>query len=358
MTFRDFMALALYEPREGYYMSRRLKLGREGDFLTSPEVHPAFGVCVARAILGVWKAVGWAGPITIIEPGAGSGAMAEAILSYIGDAWPGDVDYRIVETSAGLIERQQERLEAWGRSVRWADWDDVRAPADAAFVVSNELFDSLPVHRVVIQGGRLREVYVMEQAGELVEVASDASTPEIARYFEDAGVTPGEGCSAEVNLEAPRLLQTLAGSFERGVMLSFDYGHEADVLYAPWRTQGTLLCYYGHAANTDPYRRVGKQDITSHVDWTSLRRAGEAARLATAFLLPQAEFLAALGIGEWLSGEQCGRDLEEFFARRRGISELIDPEGLGRIRVLAQYRGDARLGEALRRLAGLEAESG
>ena len=335
LTFRDFMELALYHPAHGYYRSRRLKLGRDGDFLTSPEVHPAFGATIARALLPVWREMGEPLPLTIIEPGAGSGALASDLLGALVAAGVDDVDYRIVESSPALVELQQERLDTWAGGVRWTDWDSLAEPVAAAFVVSNELFDSLPVHRVRNEGGKLREIYVVEDEGELRDAPGPLSTTRLTAYFDELGVYPGEGCTAEVNLEAPRLMTRLARAFEQGVVLSFDYGHEAATLYARWRTDGTLLCYYRHAADADPYQRVGRQDMTTHVDWTSLKRAGEAAGLSTAFLVAQAEFLAASGIAEYLGGTPSGKDVEEYFARRRAIGELLDPGGLGRVRVLA-----------------------
>jgi SAM-dependent MidA family methyltransferase len=154
------------------------------------------------------------------------------------------------------------------------------------------------------------------------------------------GLLPGEGCRAEVNLAALVWMRQVAAALARGFVLTFDYGHEARDLYAPWRRDGTLLCFYRHNPSPDPYVRVGKQDMTAHVDFTSLVEEGRRHGLEPLGITTQSRFLAALGIGGALappSGAEL--PLEEYYARRRAVSELLDPAGLGRIRVLVQAKG-------------------
>ena len=130
-------------------------------------------------------------------------------------------------------------------------------------------------------------------------------------------------------------------ALRRGFVLTFDYGYPAEELYAPWRRDGTLLCFYRHNASADPYARAGKQDMTAHVDFTTLQRVGRERGLETAGFTTQARFLANLGIGAGVDAvaKESREALEEYYARRRAVQELIDPAGLGRIRVLAQRKG-------------------
>jgi SAM-dependent MidA family methyltransferase len=126
---------------------------------------------------------------------------------------------------------------------------------------------------------------------------------------------------------------------KRGYLLTLDYGYDAAALYAPWRKTGTLLTFYRHGCGDDPYVRVGRQDVTASVNFTSVIAAGEAAGLATLWTTTQAEFLARLGIGEALRQAPRPNEVEAFYALRRAVMELTDPSGLGRIRVLLQGRG-------------------
>jgi SAM-dependent MidA family methyltransferase len=163
--------------------------------------------------------------------------------------------------------------------------------------------------------------------------------PALEDYFRRLGLLPGEDCQAEVNLDALDWMKAAARALGRGFVMTFDYGYPADQLYAPWRRQGTFLCFYRHNASVDPYVRVGRQDMTSHVDFTSLIQAGEEAGLQTVGLTSQARFLDALGIGGALSGAaQAELSLEEYYARRRALTELLDPAGLGRIRCSSRAR--------------------
>ncbi len=342
IPFRDFMESALYHPQHGYYFSRREKMGRQGDYLTSPEVSPIFGVMLARQLREMWQALGRPSRFDIVEAGAGTGLLCRDILRWAHEQAPdfrGVLAYTIVEVSRVLAERQREVLAGEGCDVRWSA--DLPSGIEGS-VVSNELLDSFPVHRVCVRNGELTEVFVGWNGVRFVEELRPPSTPEIESYFNRLGLTPGEGCRAEVNLAAPQWMRRAGRALRKGFLLTFDYGYEAAELYAPWRADGTLLCFYRHNPSPDPYTRIGRQDITSHVDFTTLRRGGEDAGLRTLGLNPQSEFLTNLGIAEALAPAGEGdADLEEYYARRRAVSELVDPAALGRIRVLLQAKGVA-----------------
>jgi SAM-dependent MidA family methyltransferase len=346
IPFRDYMELALYHPLYGYYRSRRDKMGREGDYLTSPEVTPAFGVLVGRQLREMWQEIGSPDRFDLVEAGPGSGRLAFDLLRWSrlhAPEFRRALAYTLVEVSEPLIERQRETLAEQAEGVAWrADLpDDVEG-----CILSNELLDSFPVHRVEVRDGELLEVFVAWDGTRFVEELRPPSTPDLVAYFQRLGLLPGEGCRAEVNLAAPEWMRSAGSALSRGFLLALDYGHEAAELYAPWRSDGTLLCFHRHNANADPYARIGRQDITTHVDFTTVRAAGEAAGLHTLGIVPQAEFLTNLGVAEALTPPTEGEsDLEGYYARRRAVSELIDPAGLGRIRVLVQSKAvdDARL---------------
>jgi SAM-dependent MidA family methyltransferase len=339
IPFRDFMEMALYYPGLGYYTSRREKIGREGDYLTSPEVSPYFGALIGRQLREMWQAMGNPRRFDVTECGAGTGTLAADVLSWAGRSEPEFAEvlrYVIVEASAPLRERQRSRLAecATAEEVRWAE----AIPADTqGCILSNELLDALPVHRVRMEDGELLEVLVWWTGAEFAETTRPAS-PVLTGYFHDLGLQPGEWCTVEVNLAALDWVRSAAAALGRGFLMTFDYGYEAQELYASWRTDGTLLCFYRHNPSNDPYARIGRQDMTAHVDFTSVMRAGEDAGLTTVGVVSQAEFLSNLGIGDALQAQEGG-NLEEQFARRRAVMELIDPGGLGRVRALIQAKG-------------------
>jgi SAM-dependent MidA family methyltransferase len=350
IPFRDFMDLALYHPQHGYYTSEREKMGRDGDYLTSPEVSPLFGAMIGRQLREMWQAMDRPDPFTIAECGAGNGTLARDILAWANRAAPdlySAISYQIIEISEPLRHRQRARLEADGLADRGAWSADL--PGDiTGCILSNELLDAMPIHRVTTKADRLREVFVGWDGTGFTEDLHDPS-PGIAEYFDRLNLQPGDGCLAEVNLAAVEWDQAAGKALGRGFVLTFDYGYGAQDLYAPWRKDGTLLGFYRHNPTTNPYARIGRQDLTSHVDFTSVKRAGEAAGLTTAGFVTQSEFLGNLGIHEALQSP-TGAGLEEHFARRRAVTELMDPAGLGRIKVLLQSKevsGDALSGFSL-----------
>jgi len=340
ITFHDYMETVLYHPQLGYYAARA-PMGREGDYLTSPEAHPIFGALVAKQVAQLWELLGRPERFDVVEQGAGTGALARDVLRWAGRRAPElarAMRYRIVEISASLRRRQEETLSTAGGPVEWLGGlpDEIDG-----CLLSNELLDSFPVHRIVYGHGELQEIYVSSRDGRFEDVRGAPSSERIAAYFEDLGLRPGDGCVAEVNLHAIDWMAEAARALRRGFVLTFDYGYPADELYAPWRRDGTLLCFSRHNPSTDPYARTGKQDMTAHVDFTTLMRAGERHGLEVAGFTTQSRFLAALGIGAGVDAvaKESPEALEEYYARRRAVQELIDPAGLGRIRVLAQRKG-------------------
>ncbi len=341
IPFRAFMEMALYHPKLGYYCSPGAKIGREGDYMTSPEVSPIFGAIVGRQLLEMWEASGRPSSFDIIEAGAGNGTLCGDVLRWAGRAAPELFEatrYTIVEPIPVLEARQQEFIEKESLDAKVC-WRGEMPDEVEGCIVNNELFDSMPVHRVAMEAGALRELYVGWDGHAFREELRDVCTPEIARYFERLRLKPTEGCRAEVNLESLRWMRRAGRALRRGFVLTFDYGYVAPELYAPWRKDGTLLYFYRHNPSNDPYARIGRQDMTSHVDFTSLRQAGEEAGLKTLGLASQSDFLTSLGILEALPPSDGEIALEERLARRRAVTELIDPAGLGRIKVLAQTKG-------------------
>lgn len=338
VTFHDYMETVLYHPHHGYYTTRG-PMGREGDYLTSPEVHPIFGSLIAKQTAQLWELMERPARFDLVEQGAGSGVLARDIFRWAQRRAPEfarTLRYRVVEVSPSLKRRQKETLAEHD-----VEWLEEMPEGIEGCLLSNELLDSFPVHRIVHRDRQLFEVFVSLEGDRFVEVSGAASTPRLLEYFADVGLWPGDGCVAEVNLEAIDWMKAAAASLARGFVLTFDYGYEAEELYAPWRRDGTLMCFYRHNPSSDPFSRIGKQDMTSHVDFTTVMRVGEQHGLTTAGFTTQSRFLAALGIGAGVDSvaKESPDALEEYYSRRRAVQELIDPAGLGRIRVLAQSKG-------------------
>ncbi len=319
IPFERFMELALYHPEFGYYRKPG-RIGPQGDFLTSPAISPMFGWAVGAWCRDQWERMGRPSPFAIIEPGAGQGMLATAILDWAegrADGFREAIRYVAFEANAPGSDPR----------VEWAT--PPMKPVAHGVVITNELFDAFPVRLFEASARGPVEIYVRWDGERFVEARGGVTTIDNA---------PVEG-RFEVNPRAYPVMRSLCGLVETGSVLVFDYGYPQDELWAPWRTTGTLLCFYRHTSNEDPYQHVGEQDITTHVNLSELAAAAEGEGFEVFGPVKQSEFLFALGLPGLV--EAARSDLQEYFARRRALEQLTDGAGLGRVRALAASRNVA-----------------
>ncbi len=358
ITFSDFMTTVLYHPAYGYYFSKKIKIGKRGDYYTSSSVHPIFGELICKQLEEMWRITGGK-EFAIVEMGAGDGTLCHDILKCAKRECPAFYEflrYLIVEENTSMKEVQRKRLHENGlvnNQVLWSDYSDpLFNKGVTGCFLSNELVDAFPVHIVEKRGGELKEVYVDFHEDTFTEVVDSPTLPEIGRYFDRLGIALEEGQRAEVNLKAIEWMRWVARSLKKGFVITIDYGYPAEELYAPYRRDGTLLCYYKHKVVKDPFIDLGEQDMTAHVNFTALMMTGEEEGLKTAGMTDQMHFLFGLGIGERIEAIGLNRPAgSEALQERLTIKNLIMPGRMGNIfKVLIQYKGLAEIPE----LSGLK----
>ncbi len=338
ITFADYMDLALYHSKYGYYTSKKEKIGKRGDYYTSSDVHPVFGGLIARQLEQMWKILG-KGKFTVVEMGAGKGWLCFDIINFIKDRFPEffeKIDYKIVEISKNLVVKQSGILKGLADRISWesssSDGFSFK-PIDGCFL-SNEFVDSLPVHQVKVRNGSLQEIYVTTRDDEFVEITDELSDPVLRDYFKELSINLKEGQKAEVNLKALNWTKNISRYLKRGFIITIDYGYLAEDLYSENRYNGTLMCYYKHTTSENPFVRVGNQDMTSHVNFSSLMQAGSEAGLKTTGFTKQSNFLIALGILDKM--KESYRDIGSILK----MKTLLLPGGMGDIfKVLIQHKG-------------------
>lgn len=339
IPFAEFMEMALYAPGEGYYSSGRKTWGPEGDYITSIDVSPAFARALARQILEFWELLGSPSSFELIEAGAGRGWLTFGILDHIRGASP--AMHKALHAS--LVEQGGAHGDVRDNVTWHSSIDEIR-PVEAGCIISNELIDAFPVHRVEFSGGVLHELYVDCVDSGFFESAGPLSDDALGEYFQRAGVEPFEGMKTEVNLEAARWVKKAASILGRGFVLTIDYGVPARELYSPERKGGSLHCHFRHTLNDNPFVNVGEQDITAHVDFTTLALSGRATGLELTGFTTQKNFLLGLGILEELKEPaSLGTEGMEEVNFNRAIGALISPGGMGdTFKVMVQHKGVAK----------------
>ncbi len=324
LPFDRFMAMALYEPGLGYYSRGAPVFGRMpqsgSDFVTAPEMSPLFGATLAQP---VEEALDAAGADTVIEFGAGSGALAAQLLGALGDRVR---RYAIVELSAALRERQRATLARWADRVEWLDaWPE----AMNAVIVGNEVLDAMPVTLLRFDGQAWHERGVAWAGGPEVQGFVWSDRPTALKPPHDGAFVPGT--VVEIHPQAEAFVRGLAERLACGAAFLIDYGFPEAEYYHPQRTGGTLMCHRGHQADADPLADVGLKDITAHVNFSAVALAAQDAGLEVLGYTSQARFLYNAGFAGLLhEADLPTRTMAARLVNEHEMGELFKVLMLGR----------------------------
>jgi len=329
ISFSEFMGAALYDPEEGYY-ARGAAIGDGGDFVTSPHVSPAFARSLAR--LFAMESESLEGPVDFVEVGAGVGRFLEDFTLALRALDPGlHARLRVTAVEGSEAGRRAIAARALAPAPRvLADAAELEPSSVRGWIFSNELYDALPVVRVMGSADGLLELRVGWKNERFAWTPAPAADP-VKEHLALLGVALNPGQKGEVALDAAPIHRHLARALDRGSLVVFDYGHPSRILYHPFaRHEGTLAVHSGGRRGGDPLDRPGARDLTAHVNWDVLLAVGEAEGLRAERLVRQGQFLAEIGILDFAADD----------AEKWRIFRLVDPEGMGEeISVLVQRKG-------------------
>ncbi|HEX7047891.1 MAG TPA: SAM-dependent methyltransferase [Gammaproteobacteria bacterium] len=338
ISFERYMDLALYAPGLGYYTAGARKFGEAGDFVTSPEVSPLFARCLARQCREVFAELGGG---SILEVGAGSGAMAADLLIELDALGALPEKYFILEVSADLRARQRETLQAKAAHLLdTVEWLDAPPASLRGVILANEVLDALPVARFRVDATGFSEQTVIWN-GARFETAWRPARKYFANELREAlaehPVSPPY--VSEFCRRLPAFIGTLSDALDAGLMLFIDYGYPRREYYLPERNTGTLMCHYRHRAHADPFVYPGLQDITAFVDFTAVAAAGIDCGLELHGYTTQAQFLLGSGLYEILPEIDPG-DTVRSLRISQEVQKLTMPGEMGdRFKVMGLSRG-------------------
>jgi SAM-dependent MidA family methyltransferase len=334
ISFARYMELALYAPGLGYYSAGSRKLGEGGDFVTAPEMSPLFAQCIARQLAQLHSE----GLRSVLEIGAGSGALACELLLEMEALNAVPDRYLILELSGDLRERQRSALARRAPALlNRVQWLDALSGTFEGVILANEVLDATPAHWIRAADPGVEAIGVALSEAGTFQRAQHALTGELL-VIANALSLPG-GYETEINLSARALVTSLAQLLTRGVMLFIDYGFPAREFYHPQRSHGTLMCHYRHHAHDDPFAFVGLQDITTHVDFSAVASAAHDGGATLLGYVTQAQFLINCGITDLLSATPAS-DTRAYAPLAAQAQKLLSPAEMGELfKVIALGKG-------------------
>ena len=335
--FDDYMNMALYEPGLGYYSAGSRKFGSEGDFVTAPELSPIYSRCLANQCAQVLNELGTG---TILELGAGTGAMARDLLLELEKQNSLPDKYLILEVSADLKQRQQdvlkENIPHLFERVVWLD--TLPEESISGVILANEVLDALPVKRFKKSSTGFKEMKVGFGDNQFDWVESDVEDSllkSLGRLEGDLSTSFPENYTSEINARLDQWLSGLEKVLNKGVMLFIDYGYPAAEYYHPERMDGSLLCHYRHRVHADPFYQPGLQDITSSVNFTAVAECADSIGLHVSGYTNQTYFLFGCGLEELLA-DMNQLDIKAQTKIAQQVRVLTMPEEMGeRFKVMA-----------------------
>ncbi|MFB6465824.1 class I SAM-dependent methyltransferase [Cytobacillus sp. Hz8] len=336
ITYADFIHEALYHPMMGYYMRESEKVGRAGDFITTSNISDIYGKVIARWFAklveekGIFPAV--------LEIGAGNGRFAKSFIEEWKQIEEKPLQYLILEASPDHQKRQQEIIhfdENIKQAASLADFKSFKG-----MVFSNELFDALPVHVIEKHHNQIMEVMIAVEENELVEKLVPLKNEAILNFIERNALKLQDGQRIEIPLAMLDLVKNIAKTLDQGIIVTVDYGYTNKEWMEPMHKEGSLRGYHKHRQWNDVLKLPGEMDITSHVHFDSLIRAGEEEGLCFYKKMRQDEFFLSIGLLEELQTHADPNPFSEVSRRNRAIRSLIMPDGISSFfHVIIQLKG-------------------
>lgn len=338
ITFPRFMDMALYGEKDGYYMGGEV-WGRKGDYITSLDFGSIFPNLIAKEVYNMWLSLDKPQDFTVIEAGAGRGYLGFGILRALKERYNDFYEIATLILIEKNIPKENSIYEEFNEKFKWlSSFDEIKEPITGV-IISNELIDAMPVHRVVMRDG-LREIYVdyNDELG-FFDVEGDLSNVELSNYFNNLGVNLKDGYNTEVNLNMNDWLKDASKVLDKGFILTIDYGHSALEYFEDFK-DGTFMCYIKHTVNDNPYVNIGTQDMTSHVDFTSFKNIANSYGLSFFGYTTERYFFMGLDIEkEFIELEELTLEKADEIAYNQSIKDLLMPGGKSdKFKVMLQYK--------------------
>ena len=334
MPFSRYMEMALYEPGMGYYSAGAHKLGAGGDFTTAPELSPLFGAAIVETLLPILEGLQAQGlPTQILEFGAGTGKLAESILTRLHDLEFSLDRYDIIEISPDLAQRQEDHLNQLAEKLALStqcNWLSSLPSNFKGIILANEVIDAIPCDAIIFQNGFWYQQGVAVIDGKL---AWSTGQPVEQSLLPKTLLTGNfsEGYLTELHAPANAWMHQVAKHLDTGLFLTFDYGFPESEYYHAQRLEGTLMAHHRHHAIQDPFHLPGLCDLTTHVEWSQIARSAFEEEIDDVYLSNQASYLLDAGIGDIALEIGDPSNPETFLPISNSLQKLLSEAEMGEL---------------------------
>jgi len=333
MTFADFMDIALYNSNYGYY-NRKNRVGASEDYYTSPIVHPAFGSIICTQLFSMWSALKKPSPFYLIEIGANNGRLILDILKFaklIDEKFFNDLECIIIDRSK--ILETHSSPENYHTIIS----DTIPCKNISGCILSNEFFDALPVHKFQIKNKIITEIYLTIQNNELKEINVPLEHNSLYETITEIYPESLVNYIGEINIFTKQIIQNFSNTLNNGFVITIDYGNTTENLVKKYKNS-SIQTYSTHTKGTNPYTKIGGQDITSDVNFSHLMVAGKSYGFNPIYYANQSKFLKTNGINYWINQLNKESDNNTKTKNFAAIYDLLNPNGLGNLKILIQEK--------------------
>ena len=363
ISFYKYMDLVLNDPKNGFYSTGRLTIGKDGDFCTSPSLNNDFArllsIQVVDWLLDLEKAGLDSELFSLVEIGPGEGTLSRDLIEAIYEVEPSlisKMELVLVELNVGMRKRQEKVVNNLkGITCRWSDFESLSLKPVTGVVIANEVLDAFPVERLVFRDNRVfRQGVSLKKINDeyflhFVDLEPTSSIKQFLKNSQkllEINFPPKDICKTwitEWHCDIPKWFEKLSRVLINGPLLVVDYALESKRYYNAMRNEGTLISYRNQEANTNILKDAGLCDLTAHLCIEST--INYAHRNGWKFMgeTRQGQALLALGLSRFLYSLQntTSIGLSAALDRRESLLRLVDPMGLGEFRWLAFQRNNS-----------------
>jgi len=357
ITFSQYMDWVLNDTKYGAYSSGRIKIGKTGDFATSPSLGFDFAELLSVQLVDWFEQLenknikGY--PLSLIDIGPGEGHLSKDLIRALEKRAPEilkKMQFILVEPNLGMAYRQKKKLEEISSvPISWKTLNELKESPVVGIVIAHELLDALPVERLVVRNKKLFLQGVSLSENEIdsglefvdlplsleIQFSLDEIEDSIGLKIPPVGVE--DGWCSEWHYELSKWFEISSKILIEGSMLVVDYAFEAYRYYNARRSSGTLMAYKNNVASSDLLKQPGSWDLTSHLCIETLCYFANKNGWNFLGQVKQGQALLSLGLAERLHSLQyiSNSDLNIAFERRDNLLSLVDPSGLGGFRWIA-----------------------